>query len=58
MHAYYLLFCPIKCKCMKTFFAYLSKRTKKNLIQKEPGFVVMSGFEPPTHGFSVRCSTN
>ena len=20
--------------------------------------VVLSGFEPPTHGFSVRCSTN
>ena len=32
--------------------------------QKNPslslGFlnVVLSGFEPPTHGFSVRCSTN
>lgn len=23
-----------------------------------PGLVVMSGLEPPTHGFSVRCSTN
>ncbi len=22
------------------------------------GLVVISGLEPPTHGFSVRCSTN
>jgi hypothetical protein len=24
----------------------------------ETGLVVISGLEPPTHGFSVRCSTN
>lgn len=27
-------------------------------VPKNSGLVVMSGFEPPTHGFSVRCSTN
>lgn len=27
-------------------------------VPKDSGLVVMSGFEPPTHGFSVRCSTN
>lgn len=32
------------------------KDKKKALVK--PGLVVMSGLEPPTHGFSVRCSTN
>lgn len=32
------------------------KDIKKALAK--PGLVVMSGLEPPTHGFSVRCSTN
>src|SRR5690554_6913532 len=33
-----------------------SSRQKKALIKSR--LVVMSGLEPPTHGFSVRCSTN
>ena len=36
---------------------------QERIGQKNPdpvgiGIVVMSGLEPPTHGFSVRCSTN
>ncbi len=31
---------------------------KKEAQPKGQASVVMSGFEPPTHGFSVRCSTN
>gem|GEM_PF-1776449 len=31
---------------------------KKSLSKREAFGVVLSGFEPPTHGFSVRCSTN
>jgi len=27
-------------------------------VPKDSGLVVISGLEPPTHGFSVRCSTN
>lgn len=31
---------------------------KKSLSDREAFEVVLSGLEPPTHGFSVRCSTN
>ena len=30
----------------------------KKALKVSKAKVVMSGFEPPTHGFSVRCSTN
>ena len=30
----------------------------KKALKFFKAFVVMSGLEPPTHGFSVRCSTN
>ncbi len=43
-------------------FGKVSKMVILKGIKKAPykgGFwVVMSGLEPPTHGFSVRCSTN
>ncbi len=38
--------------------SFCLKPIKKALPQSGRAFVVMSGFEPPTHGFSVRCSTN
>ncbi len=34
------------------------QKTKKPFEKRKAFEVVMSGFEPPTHGFSVRCSTN
>lgn len=54
------------------YFIFWSRNSKKsgkmrskagNLGQKKSrsvktGVVVISGLEPPTHGFSVRCSTN
>lgn len=50
------------------YFASMKKqeslgRNRKEMGKKNPdpcgiGTVVMSGLEPPTHGFSVRCSTN
>jgi hypothetical protein len=39
-------------------FELRSQKDKKNPDPFGIGIVVMSGFEPPTHGFSVRCSTN
>lgn len=30
----------------------------KKALNNFKALVVMSGLEPPTHGFSVRCSTN
>lgn len=38
-------------------------KNTNDIKQKSPEFlrdfdVVLSGLEPPTHGFSVRCSTN
>ncbi len=33
------------------------KASSKHLIKPNKS-VVIGGFEPPTHGFSVRCSTN
>lgn len=55
MHAYYLLFCITKTKeqmRMKMEDTDIKKALKNSRL------VVISGLEPPTHGFSVRCSTN
>lgn len=47
---------------MQAIGVKISHKAKKKGIKKalkiSKAFVVMSGFEPPTHGFSVRCSTN
>jgi hypothetical protein len=58
MHAYYLLFCKAMLDQIKTEknTDVNQKGIKKAL--KNSGLVVISGLEPPTHGFSVRCSTN
>jgi hypothetical protein len=42
---------------IEKILALEEKGIKKALKIFKAG-VVMSGFEPPTHGFSVRCSTN
>ena len=41
-------------------FHALDIGNKKSLLFREglESIVVLSGLEPPTHGFSVRCSTN
>ena len=36
----------------------IGQKTKKLLTRRSFKEVVLSGLEPPTHGFSVRCSTN
>ena len=54
---------------MQTIFYFGSRNERKSLRKEqkighkktrsaETGLVVISGLEPPTHGFSVRCSTN
>ena len=49
MHAYYILIYSIKFGMIKQ---------KARLSRAGFKMVVLSGLEPPTHGFSVRCSTN
>lgn len=59
MHAYYLLFCQRKKGVKEMENKELKATGTEN--KKSPdcsGLVVMSGLEPPTHGFSVRCSTS
>lgn len=58
MHAYYLLFCRAMHQQMKTKRIPKKKELGIKKALKFSGLVVISGLEPPTHGFSVRCSTN
>lgn len=58
MHAYYLLFCNAKFQRMKTNHNIKKHQLGIKKALKISGLVVISGLEPPTHGFSVRCSTN
>ena len=44
--------------CVRNCRSICRKPIKNALTRSERAFVVMSGLEPPTHGFSVRCSTN
>lgn len=58
MHAYYLLFCNANFQLMRTNQTIKNIRLDIKKALKYSGLVVISGLEPPTHGFSVRCSTN
>ena len=57
MHADYFIFWYPHRKARR-LKKYWKQKGKKNPDLSRPGDVVISGLEPPTHGFSVRCSTN
>lgn len=64
MQAYYFLGQCINFRPMITIAVQkLTVFNREGIKQKSPDInrdfdVVLSGLEPPTHGFSVRCSTN
>jgi hypothetical protein len=58
MHAYYLLLCTTMFQQIKTDQTLNMNQLGIKKALKSSGLVVISGLEPPTHGFSVRCSTN